>query len=161
MASQVPAALSLTRTVLRVLIVVNPITGVMILILLVVSVVFDGPFVDHMGGAGDAAVIFGVRLVMVVGVVAVPLNHIILQRLLAIVASAGDGEPFLVENARRLRTIAWALLGLEVLHVLVTAWGHINVDFSITGWIAVLLLFVLAQVFEQGARMRTDLEGTV
>jgi hypothetical protein len=33
--------------------------------------------------------------------------------------------------------------------------------FSFTPWLAVLLLFVLAGVFAQGARMRTDLEGTV
>ena len=39
--------------------------------------------------------------------------------------------------------------------------GRIGVDVSITGWIGVLLLFVLAQVFEQGARMRADLDGTV
>jgi hypothetical protein len=34
-------------------------------------------------------------------------------------------------------------------------------SFNITGWIAVLLLFVLARVFEQGAAMREDIEGTV
>jgi hypothetical protein len=34
-------------------------------------------------------------------------------------------------------------------------------SFSITGWLAVLLLFVLARVFDQGTRMRDDLEGTV
>lgn len=34
-------------------------------------------------------------------------------------------------------------------------------NFSITPWIVVLLLFVLARVFEHGARMRADLEGTV
>ena len=34
-------------------------------------------------------------------------------------------------------------------------------NFSLTRWLAVLLLFVLSRVFEQGARMRDDLEGTV
>ena len=37
----------------------------------------------------------------------------------------------------------------------------INWSFSFTPWLAVLLLFVLAQVFDRGARMRADLEGTV
>ena len=32
---------------------------------------------------------------------------------------------------------------------------------ALAPWLAVLLLFVLAQVFEHGARMRRDLEGTV
>jgi hypothetical protein len=38
---------------------------------------------------------------------------------------------------------------------------HFKYDFSLTPWLAVLLLFVLARVFEQGAHMREDLEGTV
>ena len=39
----------------------------------------------------------------------------------------------------------------------------INVDagFSISGWLAVLLSFVLAPAFAQGALMRQDLEGTI
>jgi hypothetical protein len=32
---------------------------------------------------------------------------------------------------------------------------------SFTGWLAVLIAFVLAQVFERGAAMRDDLDGTV
>jgi hypothetical protein len=38
---------------------------------------------------------------------------------------------------------------------------NISWGFSLTRWLAVLLLFVLARVFEQGARMREELEGTV
>ena len=38
---------------------------------------------------------------------------------------------------------------------------HIGWEFSLTRWIAILMLFVMAQVFEQGARMREDLDGTV
>ena len=34
-------------------------------------------------------------------------------------------------------------------------------SFSATGWLAVLLLFVLARVFNEGAEMRYELEGTV
>ena len=44
-----------------------------------------------------------------------------------------------------------------------TAAAPLNISwgFSLTRWLAVLMLFVLARVFEQGARMREDLEGTV
>jgi hypothetical protein len=38
---------------------------------------------------------------------------------------------------------------------------NISWGFSLTRWLAVLLLFVVARVFEQGARMREELEGTV
>jgi hypothetical protein len=37
----------------------------------------------------------------------------------------------------------------------------IDAGFSINGWLAVLLTFLLARVFAEGARMRDDLEGTV
>ena len=38
---------------------------------------------------------------------------------------------------------------------------NIDAGFSITGWLAVLLTFLLARVFAEGALMRDDLEGTV
>ena len=38
---------------------------------------------------------------------------------------------------------------------------RINGNFDLTGWLAILLLFVLAQVFLEGTRMREDLEGIV
>jgi hypothetical protein len=63
------------------------------------------------------------------------------------------------------------VLALELLHLTVGAIAagvstaavplKISSDLSLTRWLAVLLLFVLARVFEQGARMREDLEGTV
>ena len=37
----------------------------------------------------------------------------------------------------------------------------LSCNLSLMRWLLVLLLFVLARVFESGARMREDLEGTV
>jgi hypothetical protein len=37
----------------------------------------------------------------------------------------------------------------------------IGSKFSVTPWLTILLLFVLARVFDQGARMRDELAGTV
>ena len=81
------------------------------------------------------------------------------------------GDPFVAGNAARLQTTAWALLGLELLHLAVGAIAargvvavsaaRLDWNFSVTGWLAVLLLFVLARVFDHGTRMRDDLEGTV
>ncbi len=93
--------------------------------------------------------------------------HAILRRLLAIVDTVRVGDPFILDNAQRLEAIAWRVLGLEGLRIIVAAiaaavWeqGRIGA-FSFAPWLAVLLLFVLAGVFAQGARMRADLEGTV
>jgi hypothetical protein len=111
------------------------------------------------------------RAIMVLGIVGVPIAYVVFSRLLSIVESVGRGDPFIVDNAGRLRTIAWALLGLELLHICVVAIAsavstkevpiRINGNFQLTSWLAILLLFVLAQVFLQGARMREDLEGMV
>src|ERR1035437_2842586 len=108
-----------------------------------------------------------VRLIMVIGVGSAPLAHILLTRLLAIVETVRLGDPFVAGNAARLQTTAWALLGLELLHLAVGAFAaaassesqplNIGWHFSISGWLAVLLLFVLARVFGHGARLRGDL----
>jgi hypothetical protein len=81
------------------------------------------------------------------------------------------GDPFVAENATRLQQIAWAVLGLELLHLCVgiveasvsseAAPLDLNWSFSPTPWLAILLLFVLARVFDHGTRMREELEGTV
>jgi hypothetical protein len=70
-----------------------------------------------------------------------------------------------------LQAIAWALLVLQLLSPVIgviartmsTPAHPIKVDagFSIDGWLAVLLTFLLARVFAEGTRMRNDLEGMV
>ena len=67
-------SLSLTRTVLRVLLVINPILGVAILVLLVASVLYeDWVFhaLTHMPPDAIRAMASGLRVVMVIGIVAV------------------------------------------------------------------------------------------
>jgi DUF2975 family protein len=169
-----PRALSLSRLVLRALVVANVLYGLGILALLVASLVAEGPFFTALGvkqAEGIDRMIRGGRLIMVVGIAAVPIGHLILARLLAIVDTVRAGDPFVVQNAARLQTIAWCVLGLEGLHLIIGAIAatsassvqplDIDWNFSVTPWIAVLLLFVLARVFDYGARMRADLEGTV
>jgi hypothetical protein len=41
------------------------------------------------------------------------------------------------------------------------AGSSIDWKFSLTGWLAVVLLFVLARVFEEGTQMREDLEKMI
>src|SRR5262249_14629021 len=100
-----------------------------------------------------------------------PLNYGLLKRLIAIVETVRAGDPFVAANASRLRAIAWTLLAMQVLSLLiggiakaVSTPAHplrLDAGFSINGWLAVLLTFVLARVFAQGTLMREDLEGTV
>jgi hypothetical protein len=169
-----PDALPVTRRVLKLLIILNLLMGVAILALLVASLVAEGPVFSALG-VGPAqrshGLVRAMRAVMVLGIAAVPVAHVVLARLLAIVGTVADGDPFVTENAARLKEIAWAVLGLELLHLAVGAVAaaastreapfDLDWSFSVTRWLAVLLLFVLARVFEQGSLMREDLAGTV
>jgi hypothetical protein len=115
--------------------------------------------------------VMGMRAIAVLGLAVVPLSYVVLKRLLAMVDSVRAGDPFVATNASRLRAIAWALLALQLLSIVIgtiakalsTPAHPLNLDagFSINGWLAVLLTFVLARVFAEGALMREDLERTV
>jgi hypothetical protein len=159
--------------VLRILIVVNWLGGAAILVLLIampnehwiMSAFKLSPSPDA------ERLVMGLRVVAVLGVAVILLNYGILKRLLAIVETVRAGDPFVAANADRLQTIAWILLVLQVLSIIIGAIGravsspahpvHLNAGFSINGWLGVLLTFLLARVFAEGALMRDDLEGTV
>ena len=113
----------------------------------------------------------GLRAIAKLGLATIPLNYLVLKRLLAIVGTVRGGDPFVTANAARLQAIAWVLLALNLLSIVIGAIGQavsspahpvdIDAGFSINGWLAVLLTFLLARVFAEGAHMREDLEGTV
>jgi hypothetical protein len=163
-------ALAIARPVVRGLIVLNIVYGLAIAGLLVYSFFIEGwparPLGFDMVNA-HPLVGQGLRAIVVVGVIGAAIVHAILRRLLAIVDTVRVGDPFILDNARRLNAIAWRVLALEGLRLIVAAiaaavWEPGRIDaFSFAPWLAVLLLFVLAGVFAHGARMRADLEGTV
>lgn len=167
------AALPIAYVVLRILIVLNWLGGAAILALLVVIPneqwimsafkLSPSPEADRL--------VMGLRAVAVLGLATIPLNYAVLKRLLAIVATVRAGDPFVAANAVRLRAIAWVLLTLQLVSLVIGAIGkavstpahpvHLDAGFSINGWLAVLVTFLLARVFAEGALMRDDLAGTV
>ena len=173
MEDRYPNALGLSRGVLRGVRVLNIVYGVGVAALLVLSVVspeflFEALGVRSMTGWWTIG-IMAMRGLMVVGLAGAFIAHQILSELLRIVDSVRAGDPFVIDNATRLTRIAWWMLAGELLHLVVgvvagftsTPAPDIDWTFSVTPWIAVLLLFVLARVFAHGARMREDLDGTV
>jgi Protein of unknown function (DUF2975) len=113
---------------------------------------------------------WGIRGAMALGIaVAVPAAAIF-RALRAMLVTVRCGDPFVVENARHLSVIGWALFVIQILDLvfgLLIFWmRHLGADTatwspSIGGWLSVLVAFVLARVFIAGAKMRDDLEGTV
>ncbi|HYY58527.1 MAG TPA: DUF2975 domain-containing protein [Pyrinomonadaceae bacterium] len=167
------AALPIAYVLLRILIVVNWLGGAAILALLVVLPNEQWIMSAFKLSPSPEAerLVMGLRAIAVLGLAAIPLNHAVLKRLLAIVESVRAGDPFVAANASRLQAIAWVLLVLNLLSIVIGAIAktvstpanplHIDAGFSINGWLAVLLTFLLARVFAEGTRMREDLEGTV
>lgn len=88
-----------------------------------------------------------------------------------------NGDPFVPENARRLRAIALVLATIEIsrlfLGVLVQLvlaafgvasgdeTGRIEIQLNLSVWFSVLTLVVLAQVFREGAALREEQKMTI
>jgi len=167
------AALPVAHIVLKFLVVLNWLSGAAILALLVVMPHEQWIMAEFGLSPSPEAerLVMGLRAIAVVGLATIPLNHALLKRLLAIVGTVRAGDPFVAANANRLQAIAWALLALQLLSLVVGAIAdaistpahplHFDAGFSINGWLAVLLTFVLARVFAEGGLMREDLERTV
>jgi hypothetical protein len=167
------AALPIAYAVLRILIVVN-----WLMVPVILALLFVVPNKEWIMSALDLSpsleaerVVMGLRTIAALGLATIPLNYVVLKRLLTIVETVRAGDPFVAANAARLQAIAWSLLALQLLSLVIGAVAKaistpthpvdLDAGFSINGWLAVLLTFLLARVFAEGALMRADLEGTV
>src|SRR5882724_456760 len=129
------AALPIAYVGLRILIVLNWVGGAAILALLVIMPNEQWIMAAFkLSPSPDAErLVMGLRAIAALGLATIPLNYVVLKRLLAIVKTVRTGDPFVAANASRLQTIAWSLLALQLFSVVI-------------GWLAVLLTFLLARV---------------
>lgn len=93
---------------------------------------------------------------------------VIVGTLRRIFATLTAGDPFHPDNVGRLRLIGLILAALELGRYAV--WGigawlpwvrEVRPTFSLTAWFSVLVVFVLAEVFREGARLRREAELTI
>jgi hypothetical protein len=96
----------------------------------------------------------------------------ILGRLRRVFQTLTRGDPFHPENARRFRQVGLVLVGLELINQLapdivfamlpdgVTP-RRFGLAFDFTSWFAIAIVFVLAEVFREGARLRREAELTI
>lgn len=173
MSDSYSGVLGVSRTLLRIVRVLNLLFGAILATCVVGSFVFEARLLDNfseMPRVTDARFLLnGLRIWVLIALPVIAAVHIILSRLLAMVATVRAGDPFVPENALRLKTIAWCLLAVQLLdlafgvmaRVVNEAGADVDWEFSINGWVAVVLLFVLARVFEEGTRMRGELEEMI
>jgi hypothetical protein len=94
---------------------------------------------------------------------------IIVGALRRIFTTLTSGDPFHPDNVARLRLIGLMLAGLELGRYVfwaVSAWllpgvNRVEPSMSLTAWFSVLVVFVLAEVFREGARLRREAELTI
>jgi len=165
--------LGASRLLLRILRVLNLITGALLIACFLGSFLFEPVFREFFSKQppriGPGLLIPVLRVWMVLTLPAIAAVHLSLTRLLEMVGTVRAGDPFVPENAVRMKTIAWCTLGLQLFDLLCgamvaamnAAGSRMDWSFSATGWLAVVLLFVLARVFEEGTRIRADLEAMI
>ncbi|MBU4433414.1 MAG: MFS transporter, partial [Alphaproteobacteria bacterium] len=94
---------------------------------------------------------------------------VIVERLRKIFATLTAGDPFHPDNVLRLRVVGLILAGLEVGRYVFSGMARllapkakvIDDSFTLTAWFSVLVVFVLAEVFREGARLRREAELTI
>ena len=168
------AVLPIAWIALRILIALNWFGGVMIFALLTATIVAQDWTFRALGitpESGIPQMIMGLRAIAALGLVGVLFNNAVLTRLRKMVETVRLGDPFIADNAYRLNAIAWFLVALQLLSLAIAAVGRtistpqnpvaLDAGFSVNGWLAVILTFVLARVFAEGTLMREDLEGTI
>jgi hypothetical protein len=166
-------ALSIAWVLLRISRVLNLILGLVVLGWFLATFIW-APLFQHFFSARPARLDPGLlvpalRVWMLLTLPALAAVHVLLTRLLAMVETVRAGNPFVPGNAVRLKTIAWCMLGLQLFdlvcgamaEIMNAAGSRIAWHWWPTGWLAVALLFVLAQVFEEGTRIRTELEAMI
>lgn len=166
-------ALSASRWLIAFMRAFNLFLGVALIVALLASFPFADTFSEFFSKRPariDSAWLLPIlRTWMLLALPMVAAVHLSLTRLREVVQTVGAGDPFVPDNAVRLKTIAWCVLVTQLLDLafgvmaaLINAAGsNVEWKFSLTGWLAVVLLFVLAHVFEAGTRMRGELETMI
>ncbi len=95
---------------------------------------------------------------------------VVFNRLRRVFETLTLGDPFRPQNVGRLRVVGLALMALEALGyavhfvaalILPERVQNLGISVNLTGWFAILVVFVLAEVFGEGARLRQDAELTI
>ena len=115
---------------------------------------------------GDVSVDRGDYFDVAYSFIAVLVMLYVVTRLLEILKTLRFGSPFVKENADRFRQVGYALLIGEgakfVFSFLALIFGaDLDIDFEMIAWLAIIAVFVLSEVFHEGARMKQEQELTV
>jgi hypothetical protein len=158
--------LSVTRTLLRWGFYIGIALVLMLALLLVGVLLGDSTRINITGSKALTpeqklfAARAGIAGALICCAVALP----VLRLLLGVVDSARNSDPFVPENGARLRRIGSLMLVINIvmnISASLALRGHITFPLSLTTLMTVLMIFVLARIFDTGTRMRAELQETI
>ena len=124
----------------------------------------DGDFVARVNVTGPKASIILAGLALYFAII-----QFVIGRVRRLFTTLTAGDPFHPDNVIRLRAIGIGLAALEAANelghvgtpLLLTGSWRASVNLDVTAWFAVIVVFVLAEVFREGARLRREAELTI
>ncbi|MEY2855595.1 MAG: hypothetical protein RL030_2727 [Pseudomonadota bacterium] len=159
--------LSVTRTLVVAARIFSIAIAVLLGIILVALLIKDTGTLTVLGSSTlpPEQRLFAARVGVAAGLVNCLLFAPLLTHLLRFIDSARKGDPFVPENGRRLRRIGWLLLEINiVVNVAISVALTRAVKFppvSFTAVVTVLMIFVIARIFDTGTAMRAELQETI
>lgn len=166
--------LAIARIILIVLQALTALATVACVVAIPAIFLFQSQVLSELANEGIAPEAFtALAGILALAGLAVALIFFVARLLARIVATVGEGDPFVPENATRLSRMAWLILAVQLVGIPLTGmaiWlSNLTNDsaetagdaFSISALLLVLILFILARVFRKGTEMREELEGTV
>ncbi len=129
--------------------------------------------VSEKGGTDVATAMTASITLLLLAAIVTAAAFMFFRELKQIVDSVGEDDPFTTLNADRLSKMGWIALAFQIASFPIAALAAylgtlapfedmtVDYDFSLTGVLLAIVLFILARVFRHGAAMREDLEGTV
>ena len=128
-------------------------------------------FLDGLNAARDDAgrpLAVVERLTLLGAFLACAFTWWVINRLRAILLSVNRGDAFERANVKRLQAVGFGLLGIQLTAILLAVVAPLSIDqaasdydFGLGSWLGILVVFILAEVFRQGATMRDEQLTTV
>ena len=90
----------------------------------------------------------------------------VIERLLELLRTLRLGSPFVKENADRFKRVGFALLFGEAAKIIIgiaalISDADVDIDIELITFLSIAAVFVLAEVFSEGARMKEEQDLTV
>lgn len=118
-------------------------------------------------GPGEMGILLSQRLVYLAAFVATLSTWWILNRLRRMFLAVNQGDAFERANVGRLQGVGLGLIGVQISAAILAFTvpkgiiSDLDYQVDLGAWLGILIVFMLAEVFRQGASMRDDQQMTV